>query len=91
MKGSARGYTYLIVQPICDIETLEDEDKPHAPRDIFPTATPYGLRTDHTNVDENPKDEPRAEFVERLDVERANRGVQFATDVELREPRVSGT
>lgn len=81
VHGSEEGG--FIVEAVCDIPELESEDKPHGICDVLDTTTTNGLFASHADVDENPKDETGAEFVEGLEVKRANGGVELPSDEPL--------
>jgi len=72
---------YLVVNRIRDIPQMEPKDENH--RICQRTTASNVLLASHTDIDECPKDQTRSEFIERLEVEGADRWVQFTADVEL--------
>ena len=77
------GWTYLVVERVYDIEDLETSGEPHRVCDLIQATAPDGLLANHADVDEEPKDETRSEFIERLEVKGSNRGVQLPANEEL--------
>jgi hypothetical protein len=63
-------YTHLVVQSVKHVESLTDEDEPHARVDVGNTAftVTNGLLSRAGHDEEDPEDETRSEFVEYLDV-----------------------
>jgi len=49
------------------------------------TTTSGSLLACQADIDEYPKDESRPEFVERFDIERSDRRIEFSTDEKLGE------
>jgi len=73
----------LVVQPICDIPALEGQYKPHRVSDMMQTSMTRSLFACHANVDQDPKNKPWSELIERFDIEIPNRRVKFSADEEL--------
>lgn len=59
---------YLVVQRIQDVKCLEDKNQPHGVCHVVESATPDSLFAQHADINEDPEDKTRPEFVERLDV-----------------------
>lgn len=72
MKTRCEG-AYLIEYRIRDVPQLEPQDENHRVR--YCSSTSNVLLASHTDVDECPKDQTRSEFIERFEVERADRWV----------------
>ena len=75
--------THLIVKSISNVPNLEEEEKSHGVSDG--TSVVGGLFTGHGDVNEDPKDHPGIELIERLDVKGADGRVQLVENVELSE------
>jgi len=75
--------THHSVKSISNVPKLEEEDKPHGVGDG--TSMVGGLFTGHGDVDEDPKDHPGMELIERLDVKGADGRVQLVANIELSE------
>ena len=80
IKTESNG-AYLIVNRICDIPQVEEKDEHHRIRQL--SSASNVLFASHTDVDEGPEYQARSEFIEGLEVERADCWVQFTTDVKL--------
>jgi hypothetical protein len=79
----SEGKTYLVVQRINDVPHLEREYEPEGIGYLCETTTPDGLLAEHADIDEPPEDHAWSEFVERFEVKRTDRRIQFAPDEEL--------
>ena len=75
MAKSLGIFAHFIIETICNIESLEEKHQPHRIRNLAETISSHGLFANHTDVNQNPKDQTGAKLIERFDIERANRGV----------------
>jgi hypothetical protein len=80
----------LVVEAICNIPKLESKDEPHGICDILKTTTADSLFACHADVDEHPEDETRTQFIEGLEIKRANRGIELPSDEPLYICEMSG-
>ena len=60
-------WTDLVVQTVRNVPRLEEEDKPHGVCEVPVAAN--SLLTSHADVNQNPKNETRTEFIESLQVQ----------------------
>ena len=67
IKGN--NLAYLVVKTVCDVPTLEGEHQPHGIGHVCNTTTTRSLFAKHADVDEDPQNQARPEFIEGLDVE----------------------
>lgn len=82
LRGAVQN-PYLIVESIENIPPLESEGQPHGVCDLVPSTATDGLFAHGADVDKNPSDHSRTQFVECLDVEGANCGVELPSKPEL--------
>jgi len=64
--------SYLVVQTVGNIPSLECKHQPHGVCYLAEPSSTRRLFADHADIDKDPKDETRPEFIERLDVERTD-------------------
>ena len=64
---------------------MESNDKPHGVGDIGEASATDSLFAEHADINEDPEHKTWSDLIEGLDVERADAGVQLASNEPLQK------